>query len=1145
MSFIRLVFASLFYYWRTNLAVAAGVAAGTAVLTGALLVGDSMTGSLRHLALDRLGRVDEVLLTDRFFRRELAEELAAEAEFGDRFREAVPAIFLRTSLETAEVKAGDSETPRRANRVDLIGCDDRFWQLGVGGPAEPPKSRQIVINRALAEQLGIAAPGTEVMVRLPRVSSIPADSPLGRKSETVRGARLTVSAIIPAENLGAFGLRPSQQLPRNAYVPLEWLQARLDRKDRVNAILVAGSAEGADPSDDSHHRLQRMLKPRLDDYGIRLQKTERGYLDVTSDRMILDAGTEAALLDSLEDQRMKSTRVQPALTYLANSIASGDREIPYSTITAIDFSSPPPLGPLLASDGKPIGPLAHDQIVLNAWAAEDLQVSVGDLVRVTYFEPESTEGKVQEQTAEFRLAAVARLTGAAADPALTPEVPGVTDQRSIADWNPPFPFDAKRIRKKDEQYWDEHRATPKAFVSLSAGRKLWASRFGQTTSLRIVPDEETTLKSLEEKLDLDPAALGFVFQPVKRQALTASAGTTPFNILFLSFSFFVIAAAVMLVALLFRLGIDQRATQIGTLLALGIGRRGTTRLLVAEGLFIAGLASLLGVVLGIAYAALMLTGLRTWWLGAVVTPFLRLHVSCLTLVVGYASGLVLAVATIVWSVWRTRRLEVRQLLAGQPFAQSPLAAGSGRRAGWVVWALVAGAIILGLGASTMGEEARAGAFFGAGAMVLTASLLWIRKRLKIGATGPAVALGRGNLPRMAARNAARNPGRSTLSIGLVGATAFLIIAISAFHLDPSGRIPELSSGDGGFALVAQSDQPVYYDLDTPDGRIDLGFPSDDSDRLRQATLHSVRVKPGDDASCLNLYQPRQPRILGLPDSVIDRGGFAWAKTAAADSLERENPWRLLNKKLPPDEDGIARVPVVIDMATAMYSLHLYRGVGETYDVTDRSGRTVRLEVVGLLKNSIFQGDLLIGEAALLDHFPEVGGYRFFLVEAGGDETRAVAGALEGTLGDWGLVAETTGRRLARFLAVQNTYLSTFQSLGALGLLLGTFGLAAVQLRAVLERRGELALMRATGFRRRSLAWLVMIENGFLLLAGLACGVLAALVAVLPHLVSGSATIPWSSLVGTLAVILVVGLLAGLAAVRAVLRAPLVAALRGE
>ena len=40
----------------------------TAVLTGALLVGDSVRGSLKHLALDRLGGIDYVLVTPRFFR---------------------------------------------------------------------------------------------------------------------------------------------------------------------------------------------------------------------------------------------------------------------------------------------------------------------------------------------------------------------------------------------------------------------------------------------------------------------------------------------------------------------------------------------------------------------------------------------------------------------------------------------------------------------------------------------------------------------------------------------------------------------------------------------------------------------------------------------------------------------------------------------------------------------------------------------------------------------------------------------------------------------------------------------------------------------------------------------------------------------
>ena len=131
------------------------------------------------------------------------------------------------------------------------------------------------------------------------------------------------------------------------------------------------------------------------------------------------------------------------------------------------------------------------------------------------------------------------------------------------------------------------------------------------------------------------------------------------------------------------------------------------------------------------------------------------------------------------------------------------------------------------------------------------------------------------------------------------------------------------------------------------------------------------------------------------------------------------------------------------------------------------------------------------------------------------------------------------------MVVQNTYLSTFQSLGGLGLLLGTFGLAAVELRNVLERRRELALLRAIGFRRASLAALVMFENALLLVIGLAIGMLSAMVAVLPHLVFGGAVVPWASLATTLSLVLAAGLAAGSTAVRAAVAAPLLRTLTVE
>lgn len=1140
MSAFRLILVSLVYHWRIHLAVALGVAAGAAVLTGALLVGDSMQGSLRDLTLQRLGRIDEVLLADRFFRTALAEELAQQPQFAQHFTAAVPGILLQASLENP-----DSERPAQAGRVNLIGCHQAFWELFPNQPVTLPKGRQIVLNQPLAEQLGVAA-GDPVILRLPRLTSIPPDSALGRKTETVQSHRLTVSQIVPATGAGRFDLRPSQQLPRNALVSLDWLAEQLQRPGHANLLLVAGRDAATAPPPEAEALVQQILKPTLADFGIRVDETKQGYLNITSERMLLEPAADRAIQKALAGHT-----VQPALTYLANTIACADRQIPYSTIAAVNLATEPPLGPLRSPEGKPIERLAFGQIVLNTWAARDLQAKPGDTIRVTYFEPESTEGEVREKTAEFRLTAIAELAGPAADPAFTPDVPGVTDQTAIADWDPPFPFDATRIRKQDEQYWDTYRAAPKAFVSRPTGGPLWASRFGETTSLRVVPQGGQTgqfevTSAVEHALCQHAAELGFAFQPVKRQGLAASAGTTPFSVLFLSLSFFIILAAVMLVALLFRLGVETRASQIGILLALGLGQRRISRLFAVEGLVVASLGSLAGVALGIGYAALMLTGLRTLWLAAIVTPFLRLHVTPESLAIGYLSGVAVAVVVVAWSVRNIGRIAPRQLLAGETSTVShlPKRVAKGRR---IAWGLFLIALVTSLAGFAMSEEIRAGVFFGAGTLMLAAGVTAVRARLQSGATGPAVARGPGNLARLALRNAARNPGRSTLTVGAIATSAFLIVSISAFRLDPSTQSPRLHSGNGGFALVAETDQPVYYDPNTPRGQAELGFSSDDMTAMKGTTIFSLRVKPGEDASCLNLYRPRQPRILGVPDGLHLSERFAFSAYREIDLGKLGASPSLLTRGLPLDKDpdGTPRVAAVLDEAMAKYSLHLWRGVGQTFEITDGRGHPLRLEVVGLLKGSVLQGDVLISEEAFRHYFPEIGGYRYFLVQSPLASQTTVQGVLRRVLGDYGFSAETTGQRLARLLAVQNTYLSTFQTLGGLGFLLGTFGLGAVQLRSVLERRRELALLRAVGFRRRTLAALVLLENAVLLMTGLGCGVAAAAVAVLPHFFTGGAAIPWASLAGMLLAVLVVGLLAGLAAVRAALAAPVLGALRGE
>jgi ABC-type antimicrobial peptide transport system permease subunit len=1150
--------------------------AATAVLTGAMVVGDSVTLSLRHLAIDRLGRIDAALVTPHFFREKLAAEVAADPSFQQQtvFTAALPAIMLQGTLENP---AGQHH--HRAGNVAVLGTGEDFWKLGHGGPPKPPMRGEIVLNQPLAEQLQ-AKIGDEVILRLSQAANVPADSPLGRKTETVRSRRFTVSAIIPAEGLGRFGLRPTQQLPLDAFTAVEPLQEMIGVDGRVNAILIAGRDETAVPDAAAEQALQHALKPTLADYGVSICKTVRGYFNITTDRMLLEQAIDAAAMKTFG-----SDGAQPTFTYLANYIlADGGRgKIPYSTVAAVDFSKQPPLGPLLNRQGQPIGALTEDEIVLNSWAADDLAaqgspVKPGDSIEITYFEPESIHGNVVESRHSFRLKDITPLAGVADDPDFTPEVKGVTDEASIANWNPPFPYDPGRVRatppnNQDDLYWRQYRAKPKAFISFEEGRRVWASRFGNTTSIRIPPHDDLSVQMLTNQLRqaIDPAALGFDFLPVKRLSLAAAAGTTPFAVLFLGFSMFIIAAALMLVMLLFKLGVDQRAAELGIVLAVGLRRRLARRMLLLEGGCVAILGAIVGAAAGVGYAWLMLVGLKTLWLGAITTPFLHLYVDEHSVIHGGFFGVLVSLVTIVWAVRQTRRVSVRSLLAGRAEETRLPRRRRSRRAPWIAAALLIVALVSVFFATQMTGEEQAGAFLSAGALALAGLLTWTWDTLRAD-RGPAMLTGRAALARLAWRNAGRHPLRSTLTIGLTASAAFLIAALSAFELAPPSHGPELASGDGGFALVAQSDQPIYQNLNSADARQELGFGGQAEKTLADAEtagarIFSLRVQAGDDASCLNLYQPRQPRILGVSPEFVDHGGFAWAATAAKSSEEQKNPWLLLNRKR--GENMLAEkssadssnqpIPVVLDQNTALYSLHLYDGVGQTFEIDNPRGGKTTLQVVGLLDNSIFQGDLLIDEKDFKRLFPDSSGYRFFLVSvpfaaggSGGDKAAAteptptrISDSLESTLGDYGLNVQTTASRLAMFFAVQNTYLATFRSLGALGLLLGTFGLAAVQLRSVVERRGELALLQATGFRRRRLAQMVLLENASLLVAGLGVGIVAALVTLLPHLLAGGAAIPWLSLVVMLATVLAVGVLAGIVAVRAVLRAPLLAALRGN
>lgn len=1157
----HLIRASMRYSWRVSGSVALGVATATAVIVGALLVGDSMRGSLRGLTIERLGNTESAIFPGGFF------------EVDGLTKANLNPIALMLFENGIVEFRGDDDAIRRAGAVQIIGCDSDFWRLDVSRMQEPPTldDDSVILNQSMAAELGVQV-GDLLTLRLPVEQAVPADSPLGKRDAESEGLpRMRIAGIVPDRGLGIFSVSPSQAAPRNIFVSRSAVGEVLDREGQANALLLDQPATLQDFNISladlglDLQRIQRRFEPESGE-----PTTVYDYFWLTSERLLLPK----IAVDRIKEAFPKADLTETT-TYLANAIERLNQEgevvatVPYSTITAVDHSAQLPLNydlpesliaiqsPQAAIEGQVI------PLVLNQWTADRLDAKRGTPLRVAYYEPEVENGKEIERFFAAVVTDVVPITRPATpyrrrreatfdqsptvynDPDLTPSVPGVTDQDSISDWDLPFPLE-REISKEDDVYWNEHRLTPKAFLPLSMGQQRFGSRFGETTGIRIstsvAADEDALSQRLLEILTPSYSELGWSIIPIRQQQLAASSGTTPFDGLFLSLSFFVILAAVMLIAMLFRLGLTQRMTQFGTLLAVGWTPKRVAGLVLREGLLVAAAGVVLGVVGGFIYAWVVLWALRSLWVGAVTVPFLTFHWTLQSLFIGSFAGWGVAALTL----WKTARwlthLDAQDLLSRRDTDKM-----ADRRTGRGRLPLLAGCLgcfavgVGALGATAAGQIA-AGAFVGGGMLLLIAALLFIyaslRSPSRLATTTRQDSF---TFRQLISRNASRHPLRSTMTIGLMATAAFLIMAISAFRLQPG------TEGTGGFTLIGQSSQTLSKDLRQTQVRSEMLGP--DARLLTETTIAPLRLRRGQDASCNNLYKATRPTVVGVPESFsklfvtssAGLPGFQWA--AYAEVPAGQSPWDALEVDAKGTEND--PIPVVIDQNTAMWSLQMMKGVGEIRAFEYEPGKLTYFRVVGLLANSMLQGKLLIGENNFEQIFPDISGYQYFLIAVDDSRSDKVASVLENRLGDIGMDVMDANRVLSTMLAVQNTYLRTFQSLGALGLLLGTIGLAVAQMRSVLERRQELAVMRAIGFSRRRLVSVVMGETATLLLLGIGCGAVCAVLAVLPHALINGLEPPVVEPLALLFGIALFGLCAGLAAVRRVSTMPLLESLRSS
>ncbi|MDZ7722205.1 MAG: FtsX-like permease family protein [candidate division KSB1 bacterium] len=826
---------SLTRFPRRHVNVILGTAVATAILVGALVIGDSVRGSLKSIALMNLGQTHVAMESgDRYFTESLAQDMSADLGVT-----VAPVLNLQAM---AVFQGGD----QRANQVQALGVDSTFWSLAPE-PVTPESSEGVMINSHLAQTLGCGA-GDELLIRLDRPDAMPLDTPFAHADAMTLTRRFTVAAVIDDRQFGRYTLRTTQVAPLNVYLPLEQLGYLVDLPGRVNTLL-AGNVS----ADSAQSVLQRHYT--LEDAELLLSEHDGGTR-IESRR---------AFIESTLAQNIKQMADTPdvLLTYLVNSLNHNNQSTPYSFVTA----------------GTPAGnELNPDKIIVNDWLAADLNLRSGDALTLRYYILDANQTLREKQRA-FTVARILPMTHPVWSPRLMPDFPGL-DQENCRDWESGFPIDYDRIRDKDEAYWDAYRGTPKAIVSLKAGQDMWANRFGAATAIDIEPQPARTAELLNQRLH--PRDTGLLFQPVRERALQSAQQSTNFSQLFIGLSFFIIIAALILTALLYALNAERRRREIGSLLAMGFTVKGVRRLLLQEGAILAVTGGLVGIPLGLAYNGLLILAVKTIWHEIVGTTSLHMLVTWQSLLTGFAAGVLTALASILIVIRRHVKQEIVQLQQGT--AAGPW---KSRRDLIIGSITVIAALILILTTNPGQDRHAAVTFFISGACLLIGGLAWICVGIARlwHATSKTV-----NLRNAGFRNIARRPGRSLSLVGLLAMGVFLVFMVGANRTSTKQDQYERSAGTGGFALFMQTRVPILENLNSRQGRSEYNLKLPDSVRFVP-----FRVKEGDEASCLNLNRISRPRILGLqPERLAQRDAFSFVSRTKA--VPEDDPWTALDQR---------------------------------------------------------------------------------------------------------------------------------------------------------------------------------------------------------------------------------------------------------
>jgi putative ABC transport system permease protein len=1083
---LHIVSRSLSYHWRSVLYLVIIIALLSSVITSSFLTGYSVKKSLKVHSLEKLGNTGFLISSGpRYFSAGLSKNISDLT--GEK----------AVSILEIQGYCRNFTTGVTALNTNIYGVSNDFFSFH-GNDTVLIKKGTVAINEKLAVHLGIKS-GDDIIITFNELSPVPPSLPFAPSKTNSSSRVLKVGKILKPDEEGNFSLGISQIIPKNLFINLSDIFDVDLKPIIVNRLLIGNSMKMT--WNILNESLKRTLAP--EDIGLSLRRSEKtGNIELISDRIFIDK----ELVDRISTVIPSAS---PIITYLANSISNGKKSTPYSFVSALPAS-------LYALPSK------KDNIIINRWLAKDLEVSVNDTLILKWFSPASNL-KLEEKSDKFIIDRIVDIDSIWSDASLMPDFPGISGRKTCSGWDVGEKLDMDLIRSKDEDYWNSYKGTPKAFILYEKGKELWGNNFGPATAIRFhgITDEKGIRSGLSGSFIPDRS--GFSITEPRNEALKAAGESVDFSTLFLSLGIFMIASCIILLSLAVSLFFNSRKSEINTLFSLGFTNSWIGRLFLFETGVIALIGTVPGVFTGLLFNTLIIHALNSVWSGAVQTDTLSGYFSILPMIYGLLITVIISLVLL--------KVKTGHFLKSLVLRESGNYNGHSQRRNFSFFLL---SFLSALGFLIMSFLVTGNAvlFSFSGGILMFISLILLTRQIIIGKSKD-IENDQGNPIHLSKLYYAFNPSHAITPVIFIAAGIFAIFIAGANRMEISEKMLLTSGGTGGYILWGESAVPMNKDLNLPASRKEFGL---DEDSLDVITFVQAKLLSGNDASCLNLNHISLPPLLGLyPAEFIRKGSFSFV--TRMKEFADKNPWHAIEK---PSAGNT--IYGIADQTVLEWGLKIKPG--DTLIVKAETGQPLNIIIAAGLKSSVFQGYVLIGEDNLNRFFPSVSGYSVFLADGKKESSEFYKTTLTDRFSMFGISIESSTERLASFFEVNNTYLSVFTILGALGMLTGVIGLGFILLRNYEERKREFALLMATGFSIKKIRRMIFKEQLFILFTGIFSGIISAVLATLPSVRSG-ADVPWKLLLIVSVSIIMAGSAALMVAIKNIKGESIISALRKE